>query len=90
MRVTIKTRQEDGLLPSKKLYVTDCTVLFSEQEKAIIQARGTAAIFQNQPLSGSRPEFSRFPIVSPTLRVPGSGTHPISEYPFPAESPDPS
>ena len=40
MRVTIKTREEDGLLPSKKLYFTDCTVLFSEEEKAIIQARG--------------------------------------------------
>lgn len=40
MRVTIKTREEDGLLPSKKFYFTDCTILFSEEEKAIIQARG--------------------------------------------------
>jgi hypothetical protein len=40
VRVTIKTREEDGLLPAKKLYFTDCTVLFSEEEKAIIQARG--------------------------------------------------
>ena len=40
MRVTIKHREEDGLLPTKKLYYVDCTVLFSEEEKAIIQARG--------------------------------------------------
>jgi hypothetical protein len=40
VRVTIKTREQDGLLPSKKLYFTDCTVLFSEEEKAIVQARG--------------------------------------------------
>jgi hypothetical protein len=40
VRVTIKTRQEDGLLPSKKLHFVDCTVLFSEEEKEIIKARG--------------------------------------------------
>jgi hypothetical protein len=40
MRVTIQHRQEDGLLPNKKLYFVDCTVLFSEEEKAIIGARG--------------------------------------------------
>jgi hypothetical protein len=40
VRVTIKTREEDGLLPTKKLYFVDSTVLFSEEEKAIIQARG--------------------------------------------------
>jgi hypothetical protein len=40
VRVTIRTREQDGLLPSKKLYFTDCTVLFSEEEKAIVQARG--------------------------------------------------
>lgn len=40
MQVTIRHRQEDGLLPSKKLHYVDCTVLFSEEEKAIIQARG--------------------------------------------------
>ena len=40
MRVTIKTREEDRLLPSKKLYFTDCTVFFSEEEKAIVRARG--------------------------------------------------
>ena len=40
MRITIKTRQEDGLLPTKKLFFVDTTVLFSEEEKAIIQARG--------------------------------------------------
>ena len=40
MRVTIRHRQEDGLLPNKKRYYIDCTVLFSEEEKAIIQTRG--------------------------------------------------
>lgn len=40
MRVTIEHRQEDGLLPNKKRHYVDCTVLFSEEEKAIIQARG--------------------------------------------------
>jgi hypothetical protein len=40
VRITIKTREQDGLLPSKKFYFVDCTVLFSEEEKAIVQARG--------------------------------------------------
>jgi len=40
MRVTIGHRQEDGLLPSKKRHYVDCTVLFSEEEKAIIRERG--------------------------------------------------
>ena len=40
MRVTIQHRQEDGLLPNKKLHYVDCTVLFSEEEKAIIRERG--------------------------------------------------
>ena len=43
MRVTIKHRQEDGLLPSTKRHYVDCTVLFSEEEKAIIRGRGLAA-----------------------------------------------
>lgn len=45
MQVTIQHRQEDGLLPSKKLHYVDCTVLFSEEEKAIIQARGLGQHF---------------------------------------------
>ena len=40
MRVTIQHRQADGLLPNKKLHYVDCTVLFSEEEKAIIAERG--------------------------------------------------
>jgi hypothetical protein len=40
---TIKHRQEDGLLPSKKRHYVDCTVLFSEEEKAIIRERGLGA-----------------------------------------------
>jgi len=40
VQVTIRHRQEDGLLPNKKLHYVDCTVLFSEEEKAIIEARG--------------------------------------------------
>jgi hypothetical protein len=40
VRVTITHRQEDGLLPTKKLNFVDCTVLFSEEEKEIIRARG--------------------------------------------------
>jgi hypothetical protein len=38
--VTIQHRQEDGLFPNKKLHYVDCTVLFSEEEKAIIIERG--------------------------------------------------
>src|SRR6185312_15768578 len=34
------TRQQDGVLPSHKHFFVDCTVLFSEEEKAIIRARG--------------------------------------------------
>lgn len=37
---TERLRQEDGLLPNKKLHYVDCTVLFSEEEKAIIRERG--------------------------------------------------
>jgi hypothetical protein len=40
VQVTLRHRQEDGLLPNKKLHYLDCTVLFSEEEKAIIEARG--------------------------------------------------
>lgn len=40
MRVSITHRVEDGLLPSTKHYYVDCTVLFSEEEKAIIRTRG--------------------------------------------------
>jgi hypothetical protein len=40
VQVTIRHRQEDGLLPRKKLHYVDCTVLFSEEEKAIIHERG--------------------------------------------------
>jgi hypothetical protein len=40
VRVWLKTRQVDGLVPSKKHFFVDCTVLFSEEEKAIIHARG--------------------------------------------------
>jgi hypothetical protein len=43
VRVTIKHRQEDGLLPSAKRHYVDCTVLFSEEEKAIIRGRGLGA-----------------------------------------------
>lgn len=40
MRVTIQHRQEDGIRPNKKRNYVDCTVLFSEEEKAIIRERG--------------------------------------------------
>jgi hypothetical protein len=40
VRVTLSTRQVDGILPWKKSYFVDCTVLFSEEEKAIIHERG--------------------------------------------------
>jgi hypothetical protein len=40
VRATITHRVEDGLLPSTKRYYVDCTVLFSEEEQAIIRARG--------------------------------------------------
>jgi hypothetical protein len=43
VRVTIQHRQEDGLLPSAKRHYVDCTVLFSEEEKAIIRGRGLGA-----------------------------------------------
>lgn len=43
MQITIKHRQEDGLLPSKKRHYLDCTILFSEEEKAIIRERGLGA-----------------------------------------------
>lgn len=40
MRVTIEHREEAGLLvSSSKNYYVDCTVLFSEEEKAVIKVR---------------------------------------------------
>jgi hypothetical protein len=43
VRVTITHREEDGLLPSAKRHYVDCTVLFSEEEKAIVRARGLSS-----------------------------------------------
>lgn len=43
MRATIRHRQQDGPLPSAKRHYVDCTILFSEEEKAIIRQRGLAA-----------------------------------------------
>ena len=40
MRVNLSTRQMDGILPWRKQFFVDCTVLFSEEEKAIIHTRG--------------------------------------------------
>jgi hypothetical protein len=59
VRVTIRTREEGGLLPTKKLYFVDTTVLFSEEEKAIIQARGLGQHYfvvdsENPPPSNSQ------------------------------------
>jgi hypothetical protein len=43
VRATITHREEDGLLPSTKRHYVDCSVLFSEEEKAIIRVRGLSA-----------------------------------------------
>jgi len=43
VRITIKHREEGGLLPTTKRHYVDCAVLFSEEEKAIIRARGLTA-----------------------------------------------
>jgi hypothetical protein len=40
VRVTLSTRQLDGIFPWRKQYFVDCIVLFSEEEKAIIHERG--------------------------------------------------
>ena len=40
MRVTVKHRTKTGLLPSTQHFYVDCTILFSEEEKAIVKARG--------------------------------------------------
>src|SRR5690349_5928248 len=41
MRVTIQHREEvAGLVGDKRQYYVDCTVVFSEEEKAIIRVRG--------------------------------------------------
>lgn len=42
MRVTMQHREEAGLVFDEKSYYVDTTVLFSEEERAIIQARGLA------------------------------------------------
>jgi hypothetical protein len=63
VRVTIRHRQEDGLLPNKKLHYVDCTVLFSEEENAIIEARGLSRHYivtdsETPPPSGSQRTLS--------------------------------
>lgn len=63
MQITIRHRQEDGLLPNKKLHYVDCTVLFSEEEQAIIRARGLGQHYivtdsETPPASGSQRTFS--------------------------------
>lgn len=68
MRVTIHHRQEDGLLPNKKLHYVDCTVLFSEEEKAIIEARGLRQHYivtdsEIPPPSGSQRPFAKLLMV---------------------------
>jgi hypothetical protein len=40
MRVTMEHREESALVPGEKNYYVDTTVQFSEEERAIIQARG--------------------------------------------------
>jgi hypothetical protein len=40
MRVTMEHREESGFVPSDKSYFVDTSVLFSEEERAIIEARG--------------------------------------------------
>ena len=63
MRVSIRHRQEDGLLPNKKLHYVDCSILFSEEEKAIIRARGLSRHYivtdsEVPPPSGSQRTLS--------------------------------
>jgi hypothetical protein len=45
VNVRITTREERGLVPYKKSYFLDCVVHFSEEEKAIIRARGLSQHF---------------------------------------------
>jgi hypothetical protein len=59
VRATITHRVEDGLLPSTKRYYVDCTVLFSEEEKAIIRTRGLG---------------SHYIVADPETPPPGAGT----------------
>ena len=77
MQVTIRHRQEDGLLPNKKLHYVDCTVLFSEEEKAIIQARGLGQHYivtdseVPPPLASHRPISTALKVLSPVVFLGG-------------------
>ena len=42
MRVTMEHREESGIVFDEKNYYVDTTVVFSEEERAIIKARGLA------------------------------------------------
>ena len=57
MRVTLSTRQVDGIFPWRKQYFVDCTVLFSEEEKAIIHER---VLGEHYFPVGPELEFARF------------------------------
>ena len=77
MRVTIRHRQEDGLLPNKKLHYVDCTVLFSEEEKAIIETRGLGQHYivsdsdVPPPSSSQRPLAKFLKVMSPIVFLGG-------------------
>jgi hypothetical protein len=64
VRVTITHRQEDGLLPSAKRHYVDCSILFSEEEKAVIRERGLGSHYitvdpELPPPAASSPTIAR-------------------------------
>jgi hypothetical protein len=80
VRVTIRHRQEDGFLPNKKLHYVDCTVLFSEEEKAIIETRGLGRHYivtdsEVPPPSPSQLPLAKFlKVISPIVFLGGCVT----------------
>jgi hypothetical protein len=77
VRVTIRHRQQDGLVPNKKLHYVDCTVLFSEEENAIIRERGLGRHFietdpeQSPPPGSSRTLATLMKALAPLLFLGG-------------------
>ena len=58
MRVTLSTRQLDGIFPWRKQYFVDCTVLYSEEGKVIIHERGLGQHYF--PVGPETPPASNF------------------------------
>ena len=77
MRVTMEHREESGIVFDEKNYYVDTTVVFSEEERAIVQARGLGG---QKAASGyrSKPPSDAALVTAEYLRAFGPGALALS------------